>query len=66
MSLKLTDITQWNVGKVSFRTVLVLEQLTVVSVRVLISVKFTYMYFMTSLRGKNEVQVKFENYILVH
>ena len=31
-----------------------------VSVRVLISVKFNYMYFMTSLRGKNEVQVKFE------
>ena len=42
------------------------------SVRVLISVKFYYMYFMTSLRGKNEVQVKFEksmhnyNVTLVH
>ena len=34
-----------------------------VSVRVLISVKcnYMYMYFMTSLRGKNEVEVKFEN-----
>ena len=33
----------------------------VASVRVMISVKFNYMYFMTSLRGKNEVEVKFEN-----
>ena len=34
-----------------------------VSVRVLIYVKFNYMYmyFMTSLQGKNKVEVKFEN-----
>ena len=46
----------------SFRT----GQITVdkvVAVRVLKSVKFNYMYFMTSLRGKNEVQVKFEKNI---
>ena len=60
MSLKLTDITQWNVGACSsFRTVFVVDK--VVPVRVLISVKFNYMYFITSLRGKNEVKVKFEN-----
>ena len=57
----------------SFRTVLILEQLTKWYLsRVLISVKFNYMYFMTSLGGKNEVQVKFErsmhnyNVTLVH
>ena len=44
----------------------------VVSLRVLKSIKFNYMCFMTSLRGKNEVQVKFEksmhncNATLVH
>ena len=43
----------------SFRTVFAVDK--VVPVRVLISVKFNYMYFMTSLRGKNEVEVKFEN-----
>ena len=46
--------------------------LVVLVVRVLISVKFNYMYFMTLLWGKNEVQVKFEknmhnyNATLVH
>ena len=43
-----------------------------VSVRVLISVKFNYMYFIISLWGKNEFQVKLEksmhnyNATLVH
>ena len=46
MLLKLTDITQWNVGAV------VLEQFLLLTK--------CYMYLMTSLRGKNEVQVKFE------
>ena len=39
----------------SFRTVFVVDK--VVPVGVLISVKFNYMYFMTSLQGKNEVEV---------
>ena len=56
MSLKLTGITQWNVGAV----LVVCEQFVLVPVRVLISIKFKYMYFMTSLWGENEVQVKFE------
>ena len=43
----------------SLRTVFAVDK--VVPVGVLISVKFNYMYFMTSLRGKNEVKVKFEN-----
>ena len=43
----------------SFRTGFAVDK--VVPVRVLISVKFNYMNFMTSLRGKNEVEVKFEN-----
>ena len=49
MSLKLTDITQWNVGAV------VLEQFLLL----LIAEKLNY--FMTSLGGKNEVDIKFEN-----
>ena len=42
----------------SFGTVFAVDK--VVPVIVLISVKFNYMNFMTSLRGKNEVQVKYE------
>ena len=53
MALKLTDITQLNVATYSsFGT-------HAVHIRVLIAEKLNY--FMTSLRGKNEVQVKFEN-----
>ena len=54
----------------SFGTVFAVNK--VVPVRVLISVKFNYMYFMTLLWGKNEIQVKFEksmhnyNATLVH
>ena len=56
MSLKLTDITQWNVSAV----VLVLMLFTKwLPVRVLIAENFNY--FMTSLRGKIEVKVKLEN-----
>ena len=43
----------------SLGTVFVVDE--VVPVRVLISEKVNNKYFMTSIRGKNEVQVKFEN-----
>ena len=60
MSLKLTDITQWNVGALVLEQFLLLTKWYLSRV-LLISVKFNYMYFMTSLPGKNEVEVKFEN-----
>ena len=56
MSLKLNDITQWNVSAVVFGSTAVHKM---VPVWIFITEKLNY--FMTSLRGKNEVQVKFEN-----
>ena len=50
------DITHWDVSAV----ILVLMMFTKLDpVKVLIAEKLNY--FMTSLRGKNEVEVKFEN-----
>ena len=54
---QLADITQWNVGAVVLLQFMLFTKWY--ASRVLIAVKFNY--FITSLRGKNEVKVKFDN-----